>query len=377
MMTLLRNSLLILAVIGSSTVSATTLPAELASTEEAFIKACSTRGKDELRAYQATLYMQQKRCADADDFDSAKLFKEAREEAQISPELIEESLREGADSVRPLRETVWQREHYRQCISPLGYMCARVNGQWERGDKRVIPTVSTPRILEFSNNSPTLVWVLVDKNTALQVSIGWSAIVFRPATDCSYSSVISERSAAPVFRTESKVMLIGEARRVLLKGLGVLCQPIAKKYAAYLQGQLPRYAKQGRYDDLMQIQNRIASISGRRRSSGSKAALPDDSLKGRYVRESEGGHRKIPDRQPLVITRPESFELKDINGRVHQFTLKQSTPDGYLHWYDISPAFVAANKAIVGRAANKLYLILYKDALNPTGGNDYIRFYAQ
>lgn len=358
---------------------ATELPPELAAKDEAFLRACQTRTKDELRVFQATLYQQQKRCSDTDDFDGAKLFKEARELMQITPDFIEESLRPGGDSVRPLRETVWATGRYRQLISPTGYMCSRNDGQWSRGGSRIIPHASTPRILEFTNNSPTLVWMLVDKNTAIQIAIGWSGVLFRPATDCSFNAIISERSQIPVFQAEAKARAIDEARAILRKAVGTLCLPLAKRYAQYLELQLQNYAKQGKFDKILPIQNRIAALAGRgsRRSAASTAPLPDESLKGSYRRESEGGHRKIADGQALKIDRPESFDLKDINGRVHQFTLKQSSPDGYLHYYDISPAFVNANKAIVGKASSFLYILLYKDDLNLQGSKDYIRFRAQ
>lgn len=57
--------------------------------------------------------------------------------------------------------------------------------------------------------------------------------------------------------------------------------------------------------------------------------------------------------------------------------LKQSTPDGYLHWYAIDPAYPAANTALLGRAGNFLYMVLYKDTLDPDGNHAYIRFRAQ
>lgn len=359
---------------GSSTAA---LPPELASKEEAFLRACQARTKDELRVFRATLYQQQKRCSDADDFDGAKLFKEARESTEITPELIQESLRPAVDSVRPLRETVWATGHYRQLISPMGYMCSRDNGQWSRSDKRIIPHASTPRILEFTNNSPTLVWMLVDKNTAIQIAIGWSGVLFSPASDCSYNAIISERSQTPVFQAEAKARTIDEARAVLRKAVGILCRPLAKKYSLYLESLLQNDAKQGKYERIVPIQARIAALADSRRSGSSTAPLPDATLKGHYRRESEGGHRKIADGQPLTIDRPESFGLKDINGRVHTFTLKQSSPDGYLHWYDIAPAFTNANKAIVGRAGSYLYILLYKDAINQPGSKDYMRFRAQ
>ncbi len=371
---LMKIASLLLSLCLSLGVSATSLPPELASREEAFLKLCNKWGADELRVYQATLFQLQKRSADEGDFDAAKYFKEEREKAVITPEMISESLRASGEATRTLRDTVWQRGSYRQCVSPLGYMCSRNGGKWSRGNIRIVASASTPRILLFSNSN--CVWMLVDKNTVIQMMIGWSCQVFQPATDTGYASIFSEKSQQAELRVESKARLVEEAKGILLKELGIKCQPLAKKYVSFLQGQLPVYVKRGQFDEAIQIKNRVASLASSRRSSQA-GAQSDDTLKGVFVQESHSCYRKIADHQALTITRPEAFELKEKNGKSHKYTLKQSTPDGYLHWYAIEPAYPLANTAIVGRAGNYLYMVFYKDAPDPEGHNAYIRFRAQ
>lgn len=350
------------------------LPPALESREEAFMKMCAQWGADELRVYQATLFQWQKKYANEGDFDAAKLFKEARESMKITPELIAESLRSTDEATRTMRETVWQLGAYRQCISPQGYMCSKTNNVWGRGNLRIIEKASSRRILSFSNSN--CVWMLVDKNMAVQMMMGWSCQVFQPASDSKYESVFSEKSSQEALRVEGKARHIEEAKGILLKELGLKCKPLAQKYAAFLQGQLGAYVKKGQYDEAIQIRNRIASLAVNRRSSqGSMQA--DEALKGIFVQESHSYHNKIGDHAALTINRPESFVLKETNGKSHKFTLKQSTPDSCLHWYTIEPAYAWANTAIIGRAGNSLYMVFFKDALSYGGKCAYIRFRAQ
>lgn len=373
-MTHFLNSLFPILIAVASLAQATLLPPEVQSKDDAFVKLCIQRSKDEYRAFQATLASLQQRAAAASDFEAAQLYKEAAEATTLSPEFITECLRSNGETVHALRSTVWAREPYRQCISPLGYMCSINGGKWSRSNMRINPASSTPRILEFTNGNT--VWVLVDKNLVFQVMLGWSCQVFRPSQASTYASVFNLKSPSSALRAEYKAQAIEDARLVLMKGIGFQCRPLAKKYAAYLEALLPRYAKLGKYDELAQIRSRIASLGVNRRTS-SNAPQPDDSLKGVYTQEGHSFHLKVGDHLPLVITNPASFTLKEKNGKTHQMVLKQSTPDAYLHWYDIIPPYPAANKVLVGRAGHFLYMMFYRDEPDYGGKNGYIRFREQ
>lgn len=287
------------------------LPPALASREEAFMKICAQYGADELRVYRATLLQWQKKYAEEGDFDAAKRFKEARESMTITPELIAESLRSTDEATRTMHGTVWRKNAYRQCISPLGYMCSRTNNTWTRGNLRISDKASSPRILSFSNSN--CVWMLVDQNTVVQMMMGWSCHVFQPAQDCDYASIFSEKSTQPALRVEGKARHIEEAKGILLKELGFKCKPLAKKYAAFLQSQLGAYVKRGQYDEAIQIRNRIASLAVNRRS-GQSGMQADEALKSIYVQESYSSHNKIANHKTLTINRPELFVLKETKG---------------------------------------------------------------